>query len=80
MAGLPFARAEALQGEYDRCGAAFEHALARLLTAPAPDVAALGRKIVLAVDHDAATLARGEACLAALRKDALRLCLSGLPR
>jgi hypothetical protein len=48
--------------------------LRRLLRAPAPDVAALGRKIVLAVDHEVATLWRGEACIAAVKRDALRLC------
>ncbi|HEY0028777.1 MAG TPA: hypothetical protein VGC35_13000 [Allosphingosinicella sp.] len=74
LAGLPFAEAEARQGEYDRVGAAFERALGRVLRAPAPDVAALGVKIVLLVDHDAGTLDCGEACLAALRRDALRLC------
>jgi hypothetical protein len=49
-------------------------ALRRLMRAPAPDLAALGRKIVLAVDHEVATLWRGEACMAAVKRDALRLC------
>jgi hypothetical protein len=49
-------------------------ALRRLLRAPAPDLAALGRKIVLAVDHEVATLWRGEACMVAVKRDALRLC------
>jgi hypothetical protein len=48
--------------------------LRRVMRAPAPDVAALGRKIVLAVDHEVATLWRGEACMAAVKRDALRLC------
>lgn len=48
--------------------------LRRLMRAPAPDLGALGRKIVLAVDHEVGTLWRGEACMAAVRRDALRLC------
>jgi hypothetical protein len=48
--------------------------LRRVMRAPAPDLAALGRKIVLAVDHEVATLWRGEACMAAVKRDALRLC------
>ncbi|HYG28704.1 MAG TPA: hypothetical protein VD887_00660 [Allosphingosinicella sp.] len=51
--------------------------LRRLMRAPAPDLAALGRKIVLAVDHEVATLWRGEACMAAVKRDALRLCWEG---
>jgi hypothetical protein len=50
-------------------------ALRRLLRVPAPDVGALGRKIVLAVDHEVATLWRGEACMAVVKRDALRLCM-----
>ncbi len=72
-AGLSFAEAEAFQDEYDRRCSAFERALRRLLRAPAPDVAAFGEKVVLAIDHDVATLAGWEACLAALRRDALQI-------
>ncbi|HEY7811268.1 MAG TPA: hypothetical protein VIA98_12920 [Allosphingosinicella sp.] len=73
-AGLPFAEAEALQEEYDRCLDRLEDALARLLTAPAPDLPALGLKIALIVDHDAGSLADGDFYLAALRRDAPLLC------
>ena len=48
-------------------------ALRRLLTARAPDLAAFATKIVLAIDHEAGTLAGGEACLAAIRREAVRL-------
>jgi hypothetical protein len=41
---------------------------------PAPDLPALALKIALAVDQDVATLSGGEACLAALKRDAARLC------
>ncbi|HZG07802.1 MAG TPA: hypothetical protein VEZ70_02350 [Allosphingosinicella sp.] len=74
-AGLAFAEAEAMQPALDRRGAAFERALRRVMRAPAPDLAALGTKVVLAVDHDVASLAGGEACLGAMREDALRLCI-----
>jgi hypothetical protein len=72
-AGLAFAEAEALQETYDRRLEAFEGALRRVMRAPAPDAAALGLKIVLAVDHDVASLSGGAACLKAVRRDALRL-------
>ena len=77
MAGLAFEAAEARQGAYDACATRFYAALRRVLKAPAPDVAALGLKIRLVVDHEAATLSGGEACLAALRADAVRLCGGG---
>lgn len=48
-------------------------ALARLLAAPAPDLAALAAKIGLAADYEAVTLNGCEACLAALKADAMRL-------
>jgi hypothetical protein len=73
MAGLPFAEAQALQGAYDARSDAFYHALRRLLKAPAPDAAALGVKIVLAIDHDVGTLAGGAACLKVVRRDAIRI-------
>lgn len=72
MAGLPFAQAEARQGEYDQAGDRFEAALKRLLRAPAPDAAAFARKILLATDHDPDGLFGGAACRKALRRDARR--------
>lgn len=39
----------------------------------APDLPALAAKIALAVDHEVATLTGGEACMATLKRDALRL-------
>jgi hypothetical protein len=47
--------------------------LRRLLKVPAPDVGALAAKIELMIDHEVATLTGGEACLAAIRRDARRL-------
>jgi hypothetical protein len=48
--------------------------LRRLLRAPAPDLPALALKIALAVDDEIAFYTGGEACLAAVKADALRLC------
>jgi hypothetical protein len=49
--------------------------LRRLLTAPAPDLPALGRKIDLAFEHEVATLAGCAPGIAALRRDVRRLML-----
>ena len=72
-AGLGFADAEALQGEYDARLCGFEAALRGVMIAPAPDAAAVGRKILLAIDHDLATLEGGEEGLAVLREDVERV-------
>ena len=48
-------------------------AIRRLMGVPAPDVAALAAKICLAVDHEIVELRGGAACMAALKRDALRL-------
>jgi hypothetical protein len=48
--------------------------LRTLLRAPAPDLPALAMKIALAVDDEIAFFSGGEACLAAVKADALRLC------
>jgi hypothetical protein len=53
----------------------FNHALKKLLRTPAPDLRALSLKIDLAVDHEIAELIGGQACLAALKRDARRLIL-----
>jgi hypothetical protein len=58
---------------YDRALGGFNRALRALVRAPAPDLAALSAKIDLAVDHEVATLTGGEACMAALKRDARRL-------
>jgi hypothetical protein len=52
---------------------AFNRALERLLLAPAPDAAALAAKLGLARRHLAWELPAGEAAMAALEQDALRL-------
>lgn len=48
-------------------------ALARLLRAPAPDLGAVAGKLDLIVRHHVSELAFGEASMAALRRDVLRL-------
>lgn len=72
-AGAPWEEQEAIEEGYgDRLGAMYA-ALRRLLRLPAPDIPALATKIALAVDHEVGTLDGGEACLAALKRDARRL-------
>jgi hypothetical protein len=53
--------------------------LRRLLRAPAPDLAALARKIALTVDDQAWELAGAQSCLAVLKADARRLARAGNP-
>jgi hypothetical protein len=71
-AGAPWAAQAAIEEEYGGRLDALYAALRRLLRAPAPDLAALAMKIELVIDHEVATLNGGEACLAALRRDARR--------
>jgi len=58
---------------FDRVLGRFNHALRRLLRAPAPDPAAFAAKLALAIDQEIWELTGGEACLAALVRDAKRL-------
>jgi hypothetical protein len=58
----------------DRLDALYE-ALRHLLLLPAPDLAALGRKVELAFEHEVATLAGCAPGIAALRRDVRRLLL-----
>ena len=72
------ARLKALKHEpdedlYDNANSVFFHALKKLVRTPAPDLPALALKIDLAVDYEVAELTGGEACLAALKRDARRL-------
>jgi hypothetical protein len=69
-AGGPTRSREALQGGYDAHGEGISGALLRLLRVPAPDLAALADKLDLVDRHEVATLTGGEACLAAVRRDA----------
>ena len=67
----------AIEGGYgDRLDAMYA-ALRRVMRVRAPDLGALAVKVVLAVDHEVATLAGGEACMAALKRDAVRLAAGG---
>ncbi|HZG09751.1 MAG TPA: hypothetical protein VEZ70_12295 [Allosphingosinicella sp.] len=72
-AGLAFDAAEAGQAGYDAACSEWEEAVRGAMRAAAPDWRALALKVVLAVDADVGSLHGGEACLAALRGDAVRL-------
>jgi hypothetical protein len=58
---------------YGRALGRHSAALARLLRAPAPDLGAVAGKLDLIVRHHVSELAFGEAAMAALRRDVLRL-------
>lgn len=58
---------------FDRVLGRFNHALRRLIRAPAPNPAAFSAKLALAIDQEIWELTGGEACLAALKRDAQRL-------
>ncbi|HEX8527024.1 hypothetical protein [Allosphingosinicella sp.] len=58
---------------YNRLVGRFNRALRGLVRTPAPDLAAFSAKLDLAVDQEVATLTGGEACMAALKRDARRL-------
>ena len=62
---------------YDRVLGRFNRALRALVRAPAPDLRAFSAKLDLAVDHELASLTGGEACMAALKRDARRLARAG---
>jgi hypothetical protein len=78
--GLGIEAVFALEEVYGDRIVAFNRALARLLAAPAPDLAALAAKIGLAADYEAVTLNGCEDCLTALKGDASRLAQSGTSR
>ena len=63
----------ASEARFERLCDRYYSAMRRLLRTPAPDVAALAQKLELAVDEEVFTLTGGEACLAALTRDARRL-------
>jgi hypothetical protein len=67
LAGVAECEDEAV---YDRAGERFDRALRGLLRTPAPDAGALAGKLALAVRHLAWELNGGEACMAALVRDA----------
>ncbi|HEY0414624.1 MAG TPA: hypothetical protein VGD66_15935 [Allosphingosinicella sp.] len=72
-AGAPWEQQAAIEAAYgDRLDAMYA-ALRRLMRVRAPDLPALATKIVLTVDHEVGTLTGAEACMATLRRDALRL-------
>jgi len=64
-------------GLYDRALWRHNAALARLPRTPAPDLAAVARKIELIVRHEVFELSFGLSCLAALRSDISRF--AGFP-
>jgi hypothetical protein len=69
-AGACFAEAAAVEDEYEALGDALYDALRRLLMTPAADAASLAVKVELVVEHEVGTLEGGEACMAALVRDA----------
>jgi hypothetical protein len=71
--GASWEAQEALDEAFSDLSVAFGRALVRLMRVPAPELPALGLKIVLAVDHEVATLSGGEEAMAQLREDAVRL-------
>jgi len=71
--GLSFEAAEAVQEAYDARCDAWEAAIERAFAVPAPDVGAFAAKVVWAVDLGVAEFGEGEALLAALRADAVRV-------
>ena len=71
--GLAIEAVFALEEVYGDRIVTFNRALARLLAAPAPDLAALAAKIGLAADYEAVTLNGCETCLQALKADAMRI-------
>jgi hypothetical protein len=58
---------------YDRLAARCDAAMCRLLRTPAPNCTALAAKLEMTVRHLVWELSGGEACLAALTRDAWRL-------
>jgi hypothetical protein len=76
-AGAPWEEQAAIEAAYGERLDAMYGALRRLMRLRAPDLSALATKIVLAVDHEVATLSGGEACMSTLKRDALRLAAKG---
>jgi hypothetical protein len=61
---------------YDPIGSRHEAALQRLLRTPAPDAAALARKLELALDERAGEFFGDEAAMKAIKRDARRIAAS----
>jgi hypothetical protein len=71
--GVSYAAQWELDEAFSDLACAQNAALERLLLAPAPDLAALARKLALAVEEMAWELPEGEASMAMLAADAARL-------
>ena len=67
------AAAGAPEDIYDPIGARHHIALSHLLRTPAPDLAALARKLELALDERTVEFAGDSAAMKALKRDAMRL-------
>ena len=65
---------------YDRALGRHSAALARLLRTPAPDLAAVARKLDLVIRHSVFEFSFGESCLASLRQDVRRFAALAPPR
>jgi hypothetical protein len=72
-AGYCLEEQEALLPAHEAACDALEAALRRLLGVPAPDLAALARKIELVIAHEIEPLSDGAPGWAAIRRDALTL-------
>ncbi|HEX8528286.1 hypothetical protein, partial [Allosphingosinicella sp.] len=73
-AARAFPACEPLEERFNDLESARLASLRRLLRAPAPDLPALALKIALAIEEEIAFFSGGEACLAAVKADAQRLC------
>jgi hypothetical protein len=67
-----------VQAYYDRLGSRYDAALLRLLRMRAPHLEAMAVKIELLVEQQVWELAEGEACLAAVVRDARALAAAGV--
>jgi hypothetical protein len=72
-AGAPWEEQDRVERGMDERLDALGPALRRLLRTPAPHPSEFAAKIVLAVDHNVWELTGWEMCLAALKRDAIRL-------
>jgi len=67
----------AIDEHYSDLSVAFGRALVGMMRVPAPELEDFGLKVMLAVDHEVATLTGGEEAMAQLKADARRLAWYG---
>lgn len=71
--GRPWEEQAAIEAAHGALSDEMYDSLRRLLKSAAPDLAAVALKLDLVVEHEVGTLTGGEACMAALGRDARRL-------